>query len=201
MGEPEREFVGRWQVPARVIERLLPDCAHQWRKDNPEADRPTFEEGEMIAKELLMEPDPPPHPRMLPRIAWAERNWPKLAASMRKNPDRFLDSGEPENIAWEFFTARWVRKDPDLVLRTYFIPPAKHNSDYWEALEQIEARYHRKGQPLPHSLAKWRADVIEGKLKEAGEEARQAEGEQFTEHADRPLHISPGIPRHEPHAQ
>lgn len=165
MGERKSEFVGRWQVPERVIERLLPNCAHQWNMDNPEADRPTFKEGKKIAKELLMEPDPPPHPRMVPRIAWAERNSPTLAASMRKTPNRYFNSGEPENIAWEFFTARWIRKDPDLVLRNYFIPKAKYNPDYWEALEQIEVSYHRKGQPLPQGLAEWRVDVIEKKLK------------------------------------
>lgn len=153
----------RKPVSASAIERLLPDCAHQWRKANPEADRPTFEEAEEIAKELLFEPSPQNNPRILPRIAWAERNWPKLATSIRKKPDRILDSGEPENIVWEFFTTRWIRNEPDLALNIYFISKAKSHSDYWEALEQIETRYHRNGQPLPTALAEWRADVNEGK--------------------------------------
>ena len=154
----------RESISTRAIERLLPDCAHQWRKDNPTADRPTFEGGKKIAKELLTEPDPPPNPRFLPRIAWAERNCPELAASMRKNPDRYLDSRELENIAWEFFTTRWIRKDPDLALRLYFIPKAKSDPDYWKALEQIEAHYHRIKQMLPPTLADWRVNVNEGKL-------------------------------------
>ena len=169
MADQKSALVGRWQLPARVIEQLLPDCAHQWRQDNPKADRPTFEEAEKITKELLTAPDFPRNPRILPRIAWAERNWPRLAASMRKTLDRFPESSEPENLAWEFFSARWIRQEPDLALQTYFIPQAKSDPDYWEALRLITARYLEKDRWPPDALVEWALVVFGRKQTKPGQ--------------------------------
>ena len=47
-------------------------------------------------------------------------------------------------------------------LRNY-IKASTRDPDYWEALTVIAARFHRKRQPLPDTLADWVADFLEGK--------------------------------------
>ncbi len=163
MGEPEREYVEERHLPAWVIEELLPDPVYQWRKDNPEADKPTFEEAEKIADILLAKPDPSP-----PFIRDAKGNL-RIDWSVPYHQRAFYrEMSRQKKIAWDFLIAtRWFRKNPayedaDSVLQEYWIPMSENDPDKWDVLEQIEAFCLMKRRLPPPAVADWRVEVIYG---------------------------------------
>ena len=108
-------------------------CVQEWKKRNPGAKRPAFEDAKEIVRGLFADVNLKP----IPRRGWTiGSSWPGIR-------EAFGDGRAEEALR------NWIRASEDDI-------------DYWQALHAVAAQLLRDRQAFPHILADWWADVLEG---------------------------------------